>query len=325
MSDLRIVTLIASATELVARLGYQAHLVGRSHECDFPPEVESLPSVSAPKFKADGGSYGIDQRVKAILQEGLGVYRVDADRLEALQPTHIVTQDHCQVCAVSFKDLEQAACQLISSRPKILSIHPGSLDGIWKGFVDVAEGLGDRSRGESLIAELRARMKAIEDRVSASFRNGAAAPVCVVHIEWMNPLMTGGNWMPELIRMAGGVTPFGSAGARSPKLSWDDVSSADPDALFICPCGFRMDRTMEEVSLLTGQPGWSELKAVRANRVFLADGNAYFNRPGPRVAESLEILAEILHPKLFAFGHEGTGWKRLSACASDEVAGLVER
>jgi iron complex transport system substrate-binding protein len=313
MSDMRIVTLIASATELVTRLGFQANLVGRSHECDFPPEVESLPSVSAPKFKPDGTSYEIDQRVKAILQEGLGVYRVDADRLESLQPSHIVTQDHCQVCAVSLKDLEEAACQLITSHPKIVSIHPGSLDEIWKGFIDVAEGLGDRSRGEGLVTELRGRMKAIEDRVASGFRTGMASPVSIVHIEWLKPLMTGGNWMPELIRKAGGVTPFGSHGARSPKLSWEDIQKADPDVLLICPCGFRMDRTMEEISLLTEQPGWSELQAVRANRVYLADGNSYFNRPGPRIAESLEILAEILHPELFAFGHEGTGWKRLSS------------
>lgn len=313
MSDMRIVTLIASATELVTRLGYQANLVGRSHECDFPPEVEILPSVSSPKFKADGTSYEIDERVKAILQEGLGVYRVDADRLETLQPTHIVTQDHCQVCAVSLKDLEQAACELITSRPRIVSIHPGSLDEIWKGFVDVAEGLGDRTRGETLVGELRGRMKAIEDRVSAAFRSGRSSPVCALHIEWMKPLMTGGNWMPALIRMAGGVTPFGSHGARSPKLAWDDIRSADPDVFLICPCGFKMDRTMDEIALLTEQPGWDELKAVRSNRVYLADGNAYFNRPGPRIAESLEILAEILHPELFNFGHEGIGWRRLPA------------
>jgi iron complex transport system substrate-binding protein len=306
MAELRIISLIASATEIVCALGFESQMVGRSHECDFPASVKGLPGCTSPKFEVEGLSYEIDQRVKAILQEALSVYRVDADLLERLQPTHIITQSQCEVCAVSLKDVEQAVCQFTSSQPVIVSLEPNALADIWSDIQRVATALGAPERGVALVAELRRRMDEIAEKARATTSRPTIA--C---IEWIEPLMAAGNWMPELVEMAGGVNLFGEAGKHSPWMKWEELVESDPDVIFISPCGFDIARTMQEVALLSGKPEWKELKAAQHRRVFVADGNQYFNRPGPRVVESLEILAEILHPELFHFGHEGEGWIRL--------------
>lgn len=307
MSQPRIISLIASATEIVCALGFEAQLVGRSHECDFPTSVKRLPVCTSPKFAVAGLSYEIDQRVKAILQESLSVYRVDAGRLEQLQPTHIITQTQCEVCAVSLKDVEAAVCQFTSSQPVIVSLEPNSLADVWNDVRRVAVALSAPEQGTALIANLQERMSVIRARARVLETKPRVA--C---IEWIAPLMAAGNWMPELVAMAGGVNLFGETGRHSPWMSWDELTSKDPDVIFISPCGFDIARTLEETHLLTGKPAWDKLKAVRAGRVFIGDGNQYFNRPGPRLVESLEILAEILHPALFNFGHEQTGWLRLA-------------
>jgi iron complex transport system substrate-binding protein len=306
MTQPRIISLIASSTEIVCALGVEAQLVGRSHECDFPLSVKQLPVCTSPKFEVEGLSYEIDQRVKAILQESLSVYRVDADLLEQLQPTHIITQSQCEVCAVSFKDVEQAVCQFTSSRPVIVSLEPNSLADVWMDIRRVGEALGIAERAERVIGDLQHRMRDIAARAST-----AKTRPTVAYIEWIEPLMAGGNWMPELVEMAGGTNLFGEAGKHSPWMNWEELLEADPDVIFISPCGFDIKRTIEETHLLAGKPEWQNMKAVQASRVVVADGNQYFNRPGPRLAESLEILAEIIHPQVFHFGHENEGWLRL--------------
>lgn len=306
MSQPRIVSLIASATEIVCALGCEAQLVGRSHECDFPAAVKCLPVCTSPKFEVAGLSYEIDQRVKAILQESLSVYRVDAARLEQLQPTHIITQSQCEVCAVSLKDVAAAVCQFTSSQPVIVSLEPNSLADVWADIRRVAAALNAPAQGATLIAGLQQRMNRITEQARA-----VTTQPTVACIEWIEPLMAAGNWMPELVAMAGGVNLFGETGKHSPWMSWDELITKDPDVIFISPCGFDIARTLEETHLLISNPAWDKLKAVRAGRVFIGDGNQYFNRPGPRLLESLEILAEVLHPALFTFGHEQTGWVRL--------------
>ena len=308
MEQLRIVSLIASATEIVCALGFEDQLVGRSHECDFPTTVKRLPVCTSPKFEVEGLSYEIDQRVKAILQESLSVYRVDASLLERLQPTHIITQSQCEVCAVSFKDVEEAVCQFTSSRPAIVSLEPNSLADVWTDIRRTGEALGAEARAEKVIADLQHRMNAL----AAKAQTAETHPT-VAYIEWIEPLMAGGNWMPELVEMAGGVNLFGQAGKHSPWMNWEELAGKDPDIIFISPCGFDIKRTIEETHLLTGKAEWKNLKAVRGNRVVVADGNQYFNRPGPHLVESLEILAEIIHPHLFNFGHENSGWVRLNS------------
>jgi iron complex transport system substrate-binding protein len=299
----RIVSLIASATEIVCALGFESQMVGRSHECDFPPSIKRLPICTSPKFQVEGLSYEIDQRVKAILQEALSVYRVDAGLLERLRPTHIITQSQCEVCAVSLKDVEDAVCQFTSSHPVIVSLEPNELADVWADIRRVAEALGVAERGENVVSTLQRRMEEIASRTGK-----IASRPTVACIEWIEPLMAAGNWMPELVEMAGGVNLFGQAGKHSPWMNWEELVKSDPDIIFISPCGFDIKRTLEETHLLAEKTEWNGLQAVRAGRVFVADGNKYFNRPGPRLAESLEILAELLHPELFHFNHRNDGW-----------------
>jgi len=300
---LRIVSLIASATEIVCALGFEDQLVARSHECDYPPSVKLLPQVTSPKFNVEGTSAEIDQRVKSIVQEALSVYRVDAAILEELKPTHIITQSQCEVCAVSLEDVEHAVCEFTSSRPVLVSLEPNALEDVWDDITRVGEALGAADRAERLIDDLKSRMDDIVQRTHWLDSNPSVA-----YIEWIDPLMAGGNWMPELISMAGGLNLFGEAGKHSPWMTWDELVTKDPDIIFVSPCGFDIPRTLEEMNLLSNKDDWKHLKAVRDGRVFVADGNQYFNRPGPRLAESLEILAEVIHPNVFHFGHEGTGW-----------------
>jgi iron complex transport system substrate-binding protein len=306
-TNLRIISLIASATEIVCTLGFEDQLVARSHECDYPPSVKRLPQVTSPKFNVEGTSTEIDQRVKSIVQDALSVYRVDAEMLEELKPTHIITQSQCEVCAVSLKDVEQAVCELTSSRPVIVSLEPNALDDVWDDIARVGEALDATTRAHELVDGLRGRMDDIVQRTHWLDANPSVA-----YIEWIDPMMAGGNWMPELIAMAGGLNLFGEAGKHSPWMTWDELVTKDPDIIFVAPCGFDIPRTLEEMNLLSGRTEWDSLKAIRDGRVFVADGNQYFNRPGPRLAESLEILAEVIHPNLFHFGREGSGWVRYS-------------
>jgi iron complex transport system substrate-binding protein len=225
-----VVSLIASATEIICALGARDLLVGRSHECDFPPDVMRLPSLTQPKFPVSGTSYDIDARVKAILQEGLSVYRVDAKKLEALRPDIIVTQDHCEVCAVSLKDVEAALAAWSGRRVEIVSLKPDSLADIWEDITRVARALRRERQGERLVEQLKARMASIAAQSGA----GRTRPRGAM-IEWIDPLMAGGNWMPELVEMAGAENLFGAKGQSSPSLDWDQVVVADPDVVLVHP------------------------------------------------------------------------------------------
>lgn len=302
----RIVTLLPSATEIVCALGFEAQLVGRSHECDFPASVVRLPALTEPKFNPEGTSAEIDQRVKKIVGDALSVYRVDAAKLRELRPDLIVTQSQCEVCAVSEREVEAAVAEWLGARPKIVSLAPYALDDIFTDMQRVADALDAQARGTELVERLRARLSKIADKA-----RGASERPRVATIEWLDPLMAGGNWMPTLVEMAGGVNLFGTAGEHSPWMKFDELAAKNPDLILISPCGFDMDRAAQDLPALTNRAEWARLKAVRERRVFIADGNQYFNRPGPRIAESLEILAEITHPELFHYGHEGAGWRRL--------------
>lgn len=303
----RIVSLIASSTEIVHALGLGEFMVGRSHECDYPDSINKLPVCTGPKFRTDGSSYEIDQKVRAIVQEGLSVYRVDADIIESLKPTHIITQDQCEVCAVSLKDVEDAACRLISSKPEIVSLKPDCLNDVWKDMRTVAASLGVEERAEAEIKKLKSRIDSIQKQAQeAAERRGK--PVTVACIEWIDPLMAAGNWMPELVELASGTNLFGIAGKHSPYMSWEEIIEKDPDVIIVTPCGFDNKRTLEEMHLLEEKPGYSKLAAVKNKNIVVADGNQYFNRPGPRLIESLEMMAEIFYPQDFSFGHKNKGW-----------------
>ncbi len=301
----RIVSLLPSATEIICALGFGSHLVGRSHECDFPAYVERLPICTETKVGSGLTSDEIHASVERILQHDLGVYRVDSELLKQLAPTHVVTQVQCEVCAVSLRDVEVALGKWSGTRPRIVPLNPRSLHDVLEDILRTAATLDADEAGVSLVAQMRQRMHAIAREAVAIQSN-----LRVATIEWLSPLMSGGNWMPEIIAMAGGVNLFGEAGRHSPRLLWDDLLSADPDVLLIFPCGFRIEQTERDFSLLVRHPSWPKLQAVRNRQVFLIDGNQYVNRPGPRLVESLEIVAEILHGEHFYFAHEGKAWKR---------------
>lgn len=301
---MRVVSLIASATEIVCALGFREALVGRSHECDWPPGIDELPVVTGPKFPTDGTSYEIDQRVRALVAEALSVYRVDADALAELEPDVIVTQAQCEVCAVSLRDVEAALAEWTGERPRVVSLEPNALADVWDDVHRVAAALGEPERGNALVEELSGRMRQLAERA-----RGLVDRPSVACIEWIDPLMAAGNWMPELVAMAGGENLFGEAGEHSPGMEWADLVDADPDVLFVSPCGFDLEKTRSEMAALVGREGWTDLRAARSGRVALADGVAWFNRPGPRLVESLEILAEILHPGAFDLGWRGEAWE----------------
>jgi iron complex transport system substrate-binding protein len=287
----RIVSLIASATEIVDSLGEFGNLVGRSHECDFPEAVARLPICTWPGIPVSGDSREIDRLVKDRLREAVSVYEVFPDVLERLQPTHIITQTQCEVCAVSLKDVEAALAGGLASNPELVPLHPNCLADVWDDIRCVARALGIAGRGEAVIEGLKTRMSAISRRALEGRHRSTVA--C---IEWLEPLMAAGNWVPELVEMAGGVNLFGEAGKHSPWMSWQQLVEADPEVIVIMPCGWDAARTEPEMHWLTSRPEWPGLRAVRTGRVHLTDGNQYFNRPGPRLVESLDILAAILHP-----------------------------
>jgi iron complex transport system substrate-binding protein len=306
MPETRIVSLIASATEIVDALGQLDNLVGRSHECDYPEAVHSLPVCTRPRIAIDTDSREIDRQVKESSRTAVSIYEVFDDVLARLAPTHILTQIQCEVCAVSLRDVEQALARGIPGEPAIVSLQPDSLDQIWEDFRRVARALAIPEKGEDVITELERRMTAL-----APPREAGPLPR-VACIEWVEPLMAAGNWTPELIRMAGGVNLFGEDGRHSPWLTWDELKGADPDVVIVAPCGFDLERTQAEMHWMTERAGWSELRAVREGRVYLADGNRYFNRPGPRVVETLAALVEMLHPEFCEQTLRGDAWCALS-------------
>ncbi len=301
----RIVSMLASATELLCALGLGDKLVGRSHECDHPSWVRRLPEVSRPTFAIDGSSREIDTLVRTRLRAGEPLYVVDEALLLELAPDLLVTQTHCEVCAVSPADLVHQLPAALTRRP-VVALSGGTIAAILDGFLEVAAAVGRPEQGAALVSQLRARVDSVRQRVA-----GLPRPR-VVCLEWIEPPFTMGNWGPQLIEMAGGQSLLGTAGQHSATTPWQAVLDADPDVLLIAPCGFNLARAEQEMHLIASQPGYRELAAVRAGRVFVADGNLYFNRSSPSLFKTPEILAEMLHPESFSPSREGSAWRRFA-------------
>lgn len=299
----RIVSLIASATEIVCALGFESSLVGRSHECDYPRTIGNIPVCSSSKILTNSSSADIDDQVRTIVKDGLSVYNVDSRLLDEISPSVIITQTQCDVCAVSLSDVEKAVCELVSSAPAIVSLEPMSLSDIWRDIQSVADALGDSDSGGELVSNLQSRLESL--RIKTQKTPHWPTIAC---IEWTEPLMIAANWVPELVDYAGGVSLLSKSGKHSEYLSLDELAASEPEVVAIMPCGFDIDRSLREMKSLNFSPQWKNLPAVRNGRVYVTDGNQYFNRPGPRVVESAEILSECLHPGCFDFGHRGTGW-----------------
>lgn len=302
--SLRLVSLLPSATEILTCLGLTASLVGISHECDYPPEIKNRAVCTSARLRSDRPSGEIHQEVDRLLQAALSIYEIKLDVLTQLQPTHIITQDQCDVCAVSFPEVEQAVAKLTNSHPQIISLQPDTIADVWADIQRVGETLN--VDWQTVVTTLKSRVSDCE----AKCRHLRSTPPKVACIEWTEPLMLAGNWIPELVEMVGGQPIGGITGQHSPIIGWDELVAADPDTIIFMPCGFDLDRTRQEVTPLVQHPHWQDLAAVKLDRVFITDGNAYFNRPGPRLVDSLEILAEVLHPQARIYGHQGHGWMK---------------
>jgi len=303
---LRLLSLLPSATEIIHCLELGKYQVGRSHECDFPACVRDLPVCTRPAFEVNGSSAEINRQVKKRTTAALSLYEVDSDLIRQLRPTHIVTQTQCDVCAVSLADVERAVRAEFGIHSRILTLAPGVLADVWMDIRRVAAGLDHAEPAGTVVSTLEARIAAIRKTAAqAGTRPRVAA------LEWLEPLMAAGNWIPELIEIAGGESVFGNAGQHSSWMTWHDLFSADPDVIISLPCGFDLKRTRSEMRCLEQTPEWKKLQAVRASRVFVCDGNQFMNRPGPRLVESAGIFAQILHPELFCPTLEHIGWQRL--------------
>jgi iron complex transport system substrate-binding protein len=301
---MRVLSLLASGTEIVCALGAGDSLVGRSHECDNPEWVRKLPACTRPAFDVSMSSGEIDAEVTRRLKLHEPLYHVDANLIRELRPDLLITQAHCEVCAVTPDDIERVGCGVLSAQ--VLALSAGTVEGIFDGVMSIARGMGLLPAGERLVAQMRTRIQAVTDEVQDK-----PAPT-VVMLEWMDPIFSMGNWGPELVDAANGKVLIGQKGQFSRAISWDEVRQADPDFLIIAPCGFGIDRTLRELPLLEALPGWSELKSVRAGRVAVADGNLYFNRSGTTIVETVEIIAEILHGYRGAEKRHAGAWRPYS-------------
>jgi iron complex transport system substrate-binding protein len=290
----RIVSFLPAATEIVCALGARDELVGRSHECDYPPAVTRLPVVSRPALPIETLSQSdIDAAVSSQLASGESLYRVDELLLEELRPDVVLTQDLCQVCAPSGTELSRALRDL-SSKPDVLWLTPRTIAEVEQNIRDIARVIDRQDEGNALIESNRARITAVREAVGSSDARR------VVFLEWTDPVFCGGHWVPEMVTLAGGHDPLGQPGGDSRRMSWDDVVAARPEILIVAPCGYGLDASIAAAEQLPNVPGVS---------VVAVDANAYFARPGPRVAEGIELLAHILHPDLFHWPHDSRPWK----------------
>jgi len=270
----RIISLLPSCTEIVCALGMESSLVGRSHECDFPPEMKTRPACTRARLDSSADSATIDREIKGLLEQSLSIYEIDVPLIERLKPDFILTQAQCEVCAISLADVEKALQFSVGIKARILSLSPARLADLWTDIATVARELGVEEQGRELIKDLKARVvDAIEKLGEGKKRPSVAC------IEWLDPLMAAGNWVPEMVDLAGGLSLFGDAGRHSPWLNWEAVQEHDPEFLIAMPCGFDLERTRREMNRLTRRPDWAKLRAVKRGQVFLTDGNQYFNRP----------------------------------------------
>jgi iron complex transport system substrate-binding protein len=296
---MRIVSLLPSATEIVCTIGPRDDLVGVTHECDFPESVRELPKVTRTRIPTEASSRQIDALVRERLSGKQALYSLDAEALQRLRPDLIVTQALCDVCAVAESEVQRAAASLPGA-PRVLNLEPTRLGEVLAAIGEVGLATGRESEAKIVMASLQARI----DSVAATASRAKTQPR-VMLLEWLDPPFTSGHWNPELVELAGGREVLGKAGERSREASWREIAAADPEVMVIACCGFSAQRTASELHIVRDRPEWPSLACVRAGRVHIVDGNAYFSRPGPRLVDSLEILAAAIHPELFSQPQSG--------------------
>ena len=302
----RIVSLLPAATEIVAALGLRSHLVGRSHECDEPADVATLPALTAARIDAKLSSREIHEQVGGAATFS-ALYSLDIDQLAALKPDLILTQAACEVCAISAHDVA-AAVRQAGVNTQVIALSPTTLADLMRDILAVGRATDRLPKAREVVARLRARIDSVACRVQALPDRPRVAV-----IEWLDPPMAAGNWVPEMVRLAGGKDVLGKTGSHSHWITWDNVATADPDILILVPCGFTLDRVLAEANSPAVRRHIEELRAWRDGNVYAVDGHHLFNRPGPRLVDSLEVLAELLHPGRFRFAHKLRAWSRVSS------------
>lgn len=307
MQERKIISLLPAATEIVCALGLENQLIGRSHECDYPLSVKNLPVCSSAKFLPGSSSSEIDRQVVEILSDSLSIYSIDTELLKSLAPDVIITQAQCDVCAVSLKDVELSLQDLLEKGCQVISLEPRGFSDIYSDIQKLADQFGVGAAGADLLELSEERINIIRHKLK--FITEKPRVAC---IEWLSPLMTAGNWTPEIVEIAGGFPILTRKGKHSAYVNFSEIQKENPDIIVLMPCGFSVERTLQEITLMLDLPGWSALKAVQESRIYLADGNQYFNRSGPRITDSIEIMSEIINPKHFIFGYEGEGWIRFN-------------
>jgi iron complex transport system substrate-binding protein len=289
---MRIVSLLPSATEIICAIGLEDQLVGVTHECDYPEAIRELPKVTRTLIPVDASSRRIDELVRERLQTAGALYSLDLPMLQRLRPDLIVTQALCDVCAVAEDEVQEAACSLPGS-VRVVNLEPTNLREVFGSMMQVGEATGKVSQARDAVAVLEKRVKAVAQRSSH-----VVQPPRVMLLEWLDPPFTSGHWNPELVDLAGGHEILGAAGERSRTSSWGEIARADPEVMVVACCGFDVERTLAELPAACDRDEWRSLTCVRSKRVYVADGAAYFSRPGPRLVDSLEILAHAIHPEL---------------------------
>lgn len=303
---MRIVSLIPSATEIVAALGLRPELAGISHECDYPAGVESLPRVTyCPIYNAGLTSAQIDQAVRESIARGESLYRIDTALMREIDPDFVLTQGLCDVCAIGYDTVEQSLANSVHQsphpgadlprQPRILNLEARSLADLYGNIRDVASAAGVPERAEALVREMEARVAAVRQAIAATETRPR-----VLFLEWIDPPFGPGHWTPELIEIAGGTPVVGKAGVPSITLDWNLAVEGQPEVIVVACCGYDLEKIEHDYAILQGYPGWNDFPAVQNGRVHLIDGNQYFNRPGPRLVDSLEMLARAIHPEAFA-------------------------
>ncbi len=308
---MRIVSLLPSATEIVCLLGLEGSLVGVSHECDFLPRVRRLPKLVRSSFKPAALSQSeIDERVRAAMQTGTSAYEIDEERLASLAPDLLIAQELCDVCAVPHASVVRAL-EKLKPAPRLLTLHPHALGDVLNDIRRVGDATRTSERAEREVAELSGRLLRVEDRLRhASLRPRVAA------LEWLDPIMASGHWIVEMIERAGGKDFLGRDREPSVCVAWEEVLRYAPEVIVLMPCGFDVERSAKDVSLLRSRPGWERLPAAQAGEVYAVHGGAYFNRSGPRLVDGVEILAEILHPEIFPRRERPEDYRRLQPVAA---------
>ena len=310
---MRIISLLPSATEIVCALGLSEALVGVTHECDYPPVARTRPIVTHSLLDHERAtSEEIDQAVRQQLRDGLSLYELDYALLAQLAPDLVLTQALCEVCAVAYGDVERAIRDISAAgdslAPRVLSLEPHGLEDILATIEYVGAAAGVAQRAATLVSALRARIERVRARTALAKRRPRVA--C---LEWIDPTFGPGHWLPELVELAGGCAGLGVAHHDSRWVAWEDVIAFAPEVIIVTPCGFDLRRTVAEaLQILPNRNGWAALPAVRQGRIYAVDGNAYFSRPGPRIVDSLELLAELIHPELCAGWGPRDAWQSLA-------------